>query len=202
VLTKRHPDHASVAIATLAILLASSHVTPVAAGSGLDGKKLFNDKACFVCHAVGAKSLGPGPELTQIAYQRDAPWLRTWLADPKKIKSDTIMPKVAWKSQAEMDAVIEYILSAKRPIPAADSTNGAKLMDDYTCTSCHAIHKKGGKPQFPDLAVEVKGHDAAFLDRWLQNPQAVKPGTFMATFPLTPTQRKAIVDYLISLKKK
>ena len=201
-LTKRHLDSASVAIATVAILLVSSHVPSVAATAALDGKKLFNDKTCFACHSVGAKSLGPGPELTQVAYQRDATWLRAWLADPKKIKPDTIMPKIVWKSQAEMDAVIDYILSAKRPIPAADSTNGAKLMDDYTCTSCHAIHKKGGKPQFPDLAVEVKGHDAAFLDRWLQNPQAVKPGTFMATFPLTPTQRKAIVDYLVSLKVK
>ena len=198
----RHLRKASVALAAMAILLVSSHVAPVGAGSGPDGKKVFTEKACIACHNVGGPSAGPGPELTQIAYQRDAAWLRAWLTDPQKIKKDTTMPKLPWKSQAEMDAVINYLLAAKRPIPDADSTNGAKLLDDYTCTSCHAIRKKGGKPQFPDLAVEAQGHDAAFVDRWLQNPQAVKPGTFMATFPLTPTQRRAIVDYIESLRHK
>src|SRR5205823_45646 len=110
-----------------------------AADSGLDGKKIFNQKACFACHSVGGPSAGPGPELTQIAYQRNVAWLRTWLADPQKIKKDTIMPKLPWQSQAEMDAVINYLLAAKRPIPAADSTNGQKLLADYTCTACHGI---------------------------------------------------------------
>jgi len=167
-----------------------------------DGKKIFAAMGCLACHNVNGPSVGPGPELTQVAYQRDATWLRAWLTDPKKMKKDTVMPKLPWKSQAEQDAVIQYLLAAKRPIPAADSTDGQKLMADYMCTACHAIHHKGGKPQFPDLATEAKAHDAAFLDRWLQDPQAVKKGTFMATFPLTPTQRHAIVAYLGTLNKK
>jgi len=173
-----------------------------AAEPGFDGKKLFVDKGCFACHSVNGPSAGPGPELTQVAYQRNAEWLRAWLTDPKKIKKDTVMPKLPWKSQAEQDALIDYLLSARRPIPAADSTDGQKLVADYMCTACHAIHHKGGKPQFPDLANEAKAHDAAFLDRWLQDPQAVKKGTFMATFPLTATQRHAIVAYLGTLNKK
>jgi len=192
-------------VATLAILLASPHMSPASA-AGFDGKRVFQDKACFACHAVGAKSTGPGPELTQIAYQRDTTWLRAWLADPTKIKQDTSMPRFPWSSQAEIDAVIGYILAARRPIPAADSTNGAKLMDDYTCTSCHAINKKGGKPQFEDLVYPTKDvekvRDAAYYDKWLQDPEAVTKGTFMATFPLTPTQRQSIVTHLVSLKAR
>lgn len=167
-----------------------------------DGKQLFTTKACIGCHNVGAPSLGPGPELTQIAYQRDRAWMRAWLTNPKTIKKDTIMPVPVWKSPAEMDAVIDYLFAAKRPIPDADSTDGQKLVNDYGCVTCHAIHGKGGKPQFPDLLLEAKHHDAAFLDRWLQNPSAVDPKTFMARFPLTPTQRKAIVTYIVSLSKK
>jgi len=204
-LTKRHLELASVTIATLAILLALPHVTPASA-AGFDGRKVFQDKACFACHAVGAKSTGPGPELTQIAYQRDATWLRAWLADPPQVKKDTSMPRIPWSSQAEMDAVIGYVLAARRPIPAADSTNGAKLMDDFTCTSCHAVNKKGGKPQFEDLVYPKidpeKVRDAAYYDKWLQDPDSVTKGTFMATFPLTPTQRQSIVTYLVSLKAK
>jgi nitric oxide reductase subunit C len=173
-----------------------------AAGPAFDGKKLFVDKGCFACHSVNGPSAGPGPELTQVAYQRDAAWLRAWLTDPKKIKKDTVMPKLPWKSQAEQDALIDYLLSARHPIPAADSTDGQKLVGDYLCTACHAIHHKGGKPQFPDLANVAKTRDAAYLDHWLKDPQAVKKGTFMATFPLTPTQRHSIVDYIGTLNKK
>jgi len=192
-------------VLTLAILLASTQVTPAFAVK-FEGKKVFQDRACFACHAVGAKSTGPGPELTQVAYQRDATWLRAWLADPPRIKKDTSMPRFPWSSQAEIDAVVDYILAARRPIPAADSANGAKLMEHYTCTSCHAINKKGGKPQFEDLVYPKidpeKVRDAAYYDKWLQDPEAVTKGTFMAKFPLNPTQRNSIVTYLVSLKAK
>lgn len=189
-----------VAVACLLFLVA--FLPPVLAGGAPDGKQLFTDKGCFVCHSVGKPSVGPGPELTQVAYQRDTTWLRKWLANPQKVKPGTIMPKVTWKSQAEMDAVIDYLLSACRPIPAADSTNGEKLFADYECNACHSIHKKGGKPQFPDLGNEGRKHDAAWIERWLKDPSAVKKGTFMARFPLTPTQRRALAEYVFSLADK
>jgi nitric oxide reductase subunit C len=189
-----------VPVACIALMVAL--LAPVLAGTPApDGKKLFTQKGCFACHTVGKPSPGPGPELTQVAYQRDTTWLRAWLADPQKIKKGTIMPGTAWKSQAEMDAVIDYLLQAKRPIPAADSTDGAKLFADYECNACHAIHKKGGKQGFPDLGDEGKIRDAAWIEKWLKDPSAVKPGTFMARFPLTPTQRKALADYIVSLAK-
>ncbi len=181
------------ALATPSLLLLAA-----ASGAAPDGKKLFTEKGCVACHAVDAPSVGPGPELTQVGYQRDAAWLRTWLADPQKVKPGTQMPKLPLKPD-EADAIIAYLLAARRPIPAADSTSGEKLFSDYQCNACHRVHGKGGKPQFPDLAQESKDHDAAFLERWLQNPSAVKPGTFMARFPLTASQRHALVEYITSI---
>ena len=167
-----------------------------------DGKKLFAEKACTACHNIGAPSIGPGPELTQVTLHRDPAWLRAWLTDPQKIRKGTIMPKPAWKSPDELEAVIAYLESVRHPVPAADSTNGQRLFADYNCGACHAVHGKGGKPQFPDLAMESSAHSAAFLDRWLEDPAAVNPKTFMARFPLTPTQRKSLVTYIVSLAKK
>ena len=175
---------------------------PISGAGAPDGKKLFTEKACIACHSVGGPSNGPGPELTQVAYHRDGAWLRAWLTDPQKIKKGTVMPKPVWKSPGELDAVVAYLQQSKRPIPAADSANGEKLFADFNCGACHAVRKKGGKPQFPDLAGEAKVHDAAWLNRWLQDPAAVKKGTFMAKFPLTPTQRKALVEYIASMAKK
>ena len=173
-----------------------------AVNAPLDGKKLFIDKGCFSCHGLGGPSPGPGPELTQVAYQRDAAWMRTWLANPPKVKKDTCMPKLPFKSQAEMDAVIGYLLGLKRGIPLADSTNGERLMADYLCTACHPVDKKGGKPQFPDLARPKEKRDAKWLDAWLLDPQKVKPGSFMATIPLTPTERRTLVNYLVAIQAK
>jgi nitric oxide reductase subunit C len=184
------------------LILALSWAPALAGGDKPDGKKLFNDRGCVACHNIGGPSVGPGPELTQVAYQRDAAWLRAWISDPQKIKKDTIMPKTAFKSPDEVGILVDYLLSAKRPIPAADSADGQKLFADYTCSACHGIKKKGGKPQFPDLYDESKVHDAEWLERWLKNPQEVKKGTFMATFPLTTTQRHALVQYVLSLNKK
>ncbi len=185
-----------VALAVAAITLA---LYAAAAAGGPDGKTLFTEKGCIACHSIGGPSPGVGPELTQTGWHRDAEWLRAWLNDPQKVKKGTVMPKIPFKSQQEMDAVIEYILQSKRPIPAADSSDGAKLFADFNCAACHSIHKKGGKPQFPDLGDEAKVHDAAWLDHWLADPSAVKKGTFMAKFPLTDTQRHALVAYIVSL---
>lgn len=197
----RHQSFSWSQAAGFALLLILSFPSR-ATGTAPDGRKLFTDKACVACHNIGAPSIGPGPELTQVALHRDPAWLRAWLTDPQKIKKGTIMPKPAWKSPDELEAVIAYLESVKHAVPAADSSNGERLFADYNCGACHAMRGKGGKPQFPDLVVESKHHDAAFLDRWLTNPAAVDPKTFMARFPLTPTQRKALVTYIVSLAKK
>ena len=60
--------------------------------------------------------------------------------------------------------------------------------------------RRGGKPQFPDLAGVGKRRTPAWLDRWLANPQAVKKGTWEPTFHLTACERGALVKYLASLK--
>ena len=39
------------------------------------------------------------------------------------------------------------------------------------------------------------------FDKWLADPPAVKKGTFMAKFPLTTVQRRALVKYIQSLRK-
>ena len=173
---------------------------PAGAAGGFDGKQLFTEKTCVTCHAVGGPSFGVGPELTQVGYHRDAEWIRTWLTDPPKVKKDTPMPKLPWKSPQEMQAVIDFLLASKRPIPGADSADGQKLFQDYKCSACHAIAKRGGKPQFPDLAGIGKRRTEVWIRRWMADPQAVKKGTWEPTFRIPPCEKEALVKYLASLK--
>ncbi|MBI5838231.1 MAG: cytochrome c [Candidatus Eisenbacteria bacterium] len=188
----------------LSVALAAAMMTQAGTARALDaaavGRKLFTEKTCATCHNVGAPSAGLGPELTQVTWHRDSTWLVAWLTDPPKIKKDTPMPRLDWKSPAEMQAVIAYLMSSRVPIPAADSADGQKLFAGFKCGACHALNRKGGKPQFPDLGRVGRRRDAAWLDRWLADPQAVRKGTFEPRFPLSATQRRALVTYLEGLK--
>jgi cytochrome c oxidase subunit II len=42
-------------------------------------------------------------------------------------------------------------------------------------------------------------NDRATLTRWIENPQASKPGNFMPTVDLKPGERVQIVDWLEGL---
>jgi nitric oxide reductase subunit C len=43
--------------------------------------------------------------------------------------------------------------------------------------------------------------DRAWLDRFLVDPQAVKPGVLMPKPDVTDSERQELVDYLLSLKQ-
>lgn len=88
------------------------------------------------------------------------------------------------------------------------------------CASCHAAARGAGAEIGPNLYGVVgsragarPGYDyspalrksgvvwnRATLTRWLNNDQAVAPGTVMPNQALTPADRDAIVSYLLTLK--
>ncbi len=161
-----------------------------------DGKALFTEKTCVTCHAIGGPSAGAGPELTQVALHRDHAWLVAWLTDPPAIKKDTDMPRLKWDSPDQMETIIAYLVSAQKPVPAADSSDGQKLFADYRCGACHRLNGKGGKPQFSDLTALGKKRDAATIEKWISDPQGAKKGTFMPAFKLSTAERGALVKFL------
>ena len=96
--------------------------------------------------------------------------------------------------------------------PAGDASRGAKVYHG-NCTGCHAPdahgvgpahrgvfgRKAGSAPGFdysPGLKKANFAWDAARLDTWLANPQALIPGTKMA-FRLASAQSRAdVIAYL------
>lgn len=71
---------------------------------------------------------------------------------------------------------------------------------DQLCVACHAIGGQGGVvgPALDGVGTRYK--KAADLDAWLKDPQAVKPGTAMPNMALSEADRKAMVDWLMTLK--
>ena len=100
---------------------------------------------------------------------------------------------------------------ATPPVPGGGPEfAGYSLFTGRQCASCHNIAGTPASGQVaPDLthfgsrttiASGALPNTAASLDRWIADPQRVKPGTQMPQVPLSPEERAAVVAYLESLK--
>ena len=80
--------------------------------------------------------------------------------------------------------------------PAAAAKRPAYF--DSVCVACHAVGGRGGNvgPALDGLANRM---DRETLDRWLANPQAVKPGTAMPNLGLSDEVRAELVAWLSTL---
>lgn len=85
-----------------------------------------------------------------------------------------------------------------RPLPpAADA--GRRTYRSLNCQSCHRIGDDGVLSG-PDLTLVGFRKSAAWLDVWLKDPRAWRPGTKMPDPRLSDSARQALVDYLSVLK--
>ena len=84
----------------------------------------------------------------------------------------------------------------KRPFEAYE---GYRLMQRYGCLSCHRVGGKGSSVG-PTLNGVALRHDRRWLQTWVRNPWAVKPGSPMPVLRLPPEHLNKIVDFLMTLK--
>jgi len=105
-----------------------------------------------------------------------------------------------------------YEQGLKTPQPPGEGPPfaGYSLFLGRQCASCHNISGTPASGQVapdlshvgsrPTLAAGALANTPANLDRWIADPQGVKPGTNMPKVPLTPEERSAVVAYLETLK--
>lgn len=95
-------------------------------------------------------------------------------------------------------------------LETGDATQGKALFLSKGCTACHKVGGEGGSagPELDGIGNPMKRptligdleNTPENLWRWITNPQAVKPGTLMASQPLTPQEAADLVAYLETLK--
>lgn len=181
------------------------------------GKHIWDNKNCMGCHTLLGEGAYYAPELTKIAKKKSAAYLKRFLKDPAAMyPGQRRMVKYDF-SDAEIDAVIAFLtwisnidtngfpadpdLKPKETGTAkADPFAGAPPIATALCTSCHSL---GGVGQNVGPAFDGVGSrfTADELDRWLADPQAIKPGTAMPNLNLSDSDRKALTTWLGSLKK-
>jgi cytochrome c oxidase subunit 2 len=114
-------------------------------------------------------------------------------------------------AQTPADYQAWLIRTAKPAVsPTADTRTGAQLYARLGCPVCHALNQPSANGKVgPDLthfgsrqliAGGVLSNTPAHLTRWLNNPDAVKPGTRMPNYPLTDTEVASLTRYLEGLQ--
>ncbi|MFC4932359.1 c-type cytochrome [Massilia sp. GCM10023247] len=95
-------------------------------------------------------------------------------------------------------------------VAGGDPAQGQRLMAQYQCTACHAIPEVPGAAGNAGPPLERFGRRSyiaggipntpANLARWLDNPQAMKPGTAMPDLGVSPGEARHMAAYLATLQ--
>lgn len=98
---------------------------------------------------------------------------------------------------------------AAAPPAIGDKVLGRKALSQHACNACHMIPGVTGPETHvgPSLAgfagraniAGVLPHTRENLERWLREPQAVKPGTAMPAMGVSPADARHIAAYLADL---
>ncbi|WP_213452076.1 c-type cytochrome [Rhizomonospora bruguierae] len=100
--------------------------------------------------------------------------------------------------------------AAPPQVPAGDPGRGAGLISQYGCGSCHTVPGVAGADGLvgPPLVrfgsrSYIAGklvNNGANLQRWIQHPQQVDPGTAMPDLGVNATDAQDIAAYLFTMK--
>lgn len=131
-------------------------------GSADEGKRLFSDKACIVCHRVAGGGGRVGPDLAE----RGRHWSLTQFAAAMWNKAPAMMKEMEARAvpiprlQArEMADLVAHLYAVRYFADPADRSRGRELLTVKGCLGCHSLEATGGKVG-PDLA-QVKGLDSS-----------------------------------------
>jgi hypothetical protein len=105
------------AVLTVSGLLLASMMA--AAQGAPDGKALFVDGKCSMCHSIASQGIekklksGKGNDLSTVGSDRDPAWLRKWIK--KEIELDGKKHEKAFKgTDAELDTLLAWLGTLKK----------------------------------------------------------------------------------------
>lgn len=164
-----------------------------------EGRRLYKDMACAVCHAVDGVGGTRGPDLAGVGTRLEPQSLIDHLHPSP---GTSLMPAYALDSR-DLIALTSYLLTLTEPPShaAAEATplpRGEAVYIAQGCPTCHRIDGMGGVTG-PDLSDIGTRHDKSWIVQYLQDPTVVLPRSQMPAHPLGESDVDAIADYLSGL---
>jgi len=180
------------------------------------GKHLWDSKNCMGCHTILGEGAYYAPELTKVVERRGKDWMAIFLRDPEAMfpgQRRMVQYDFTEDEITDVIAFLEWIGEIDtndfppepdmKPVSTAPVTTAATApTPEYfgkVCIACHSVGGTGGTvgPALDGVSLRMT---RAELDRWLADPQTVKPGTAMPNLGLPDSTRNELVTWLVSLR--
>ena len=197
------------------LILAAKHSSDYQPGG--DAGRLMQDMRCLSCHAINGNGGDLAPDLTREGSAVQRAWLEEFLKNPNTLRPALIrrMPKFNM-TQGEIKTISDYLLSAyqapgfdshtldEHALDATAAATGRQLFySKYGCNSCHIADYKTDKGYIgPALAGVGNRLTAAWMYKWLKDPNTLRPGTIMPNFNLKDDEARELTAFLMTLKAK
>ncbi|HSB60181.1 MAG TPA: c-type cytochrome [Vicinamibacteria bacterium] len=175
-------------------------------GDAAAGARLFRQKGCETCHALGGKGGRVGPDLDK--YSRYASPLHLTAALWRRgeamaeVMRERRVPRPTFEGSDIVD-LLAYIRSAgggteRVYLPPGSPTRGETLFTDKRCGECHSIWGHGGKVG-PDLGLRLRGSLTRIAGTmWNHGPRmwATMAARGIAVPSLTEVEMGDLISYL------
>ncbi|MGJ8680814.1 c-type cytochrome [Paraglaciecola sp.] len=171
-----------------------------------DKRSFVANKRCFNCHISNVPLNMPefaqdSPSLTNIGNRLTQSWLTEWIANPKKYKHNTNMPKLVSPEEAKH---IAAYLAGKTESKVNQDINGNKvqgqgLFYDLGCIGCHTRPEASpSKDKRTSLSYIAAKFQPQALKQYLLKPESNYRWTKMPNFNLTDQEASDLASYLYS----
>jgi mono/diheme cytochrome c family protein len=121
----------------------------VVPGRAADGRRLFSEKRCIECHAVGGEGGRVGPDLVERAARRSLLELAAAMWNKAPAMMAAMKPRgiaVPQLRADEMADLVAYLYSVGYFAPPGGVQRGWKVALDKGCLVCHGVAGERGKP--------------------------------------------------------
>jgi len=108
------------------------------------------------------------------------------------------------------EAFENWVLAQKQAVSDENESAGKRVFETTACVNCHAVGGTPARGRFgPDLthlmsrrtiASGAVNNTADNLRLWIENPDAIKPGSLMPSMKLSDADLDALVRYLVTLR--
>ena len=184
---------------------------------GGDAGRLMEDLRCQSCHTINGNGGDMAPDLSREGSAVQRAWLLDFMRNPDTLRPALIrrMPKFNL-SDEEIRGLSDYMLTAYQAPgfdssaldvqalnPAAVARGKTLFYSKFACQSCHIADYKNDKGYVgPALADVGSRLTPVWIYRWLQDPDALVPGTSMPSPRMTNDEARDLTAFLVTLKNR
>ncbi len=175
--------------------------------------KVYERYKCYVCHSFQGFGGALAPDLTFEGSRAPRAWLVSFLKNPQTLRPTLTLRMPQFNmTDGEAATIADYLgLAMQSPLvdeqgvdprsfTAQEAALGKQLYEvKYQCQSCHTIGAAGGYVG-PNLSNAGNWLNAAWMEAWMRNPQALVPGTMEPRRELADPETRALTAYLLTLR--